>query len=172
MPNRLDQILALLKNSGPRLHRLLVRLTLSEHAAEDLLQDVFVKLLQLGDFEKVENPESYARVVAINAAFDWRRRQSRHHTQPLIENLAAPGSPVFEDIEQSERLTNALAALQELPTSYHEVLVLRYLENETYESIAETVGKNPHQIRSLCHKGITRLRKELTSNRSADDRRA
>jgi RNA polymerase sigma factor (sigma-70 family) len=67
-----------------------------------------------------------------------------------------------------EKVEQTLAALDRLPKLARECLVLRYLEDESYETVAEQVGKTPHQARALCHKAIGRLRK-LLSVESGED---
>jgi len=79
-----EQILELLEEYGPELHRMLVRVTHSHHAAEDLLQDLFVKL-HGRDHLHGENPRAYLRKAAINAAFDWRRRLNIRKHDSLSE---------------------------------------------------------------------------------------
>ena len=69
-----DYIFELLDALGPQVHRLLVRMTRSEDAAEDLLQDLFVKLLTKPHMS-VEDSRAYLRQSAIHAAIDWRRRR-------------------------------------------------------------------------------------------------
>ena len=68
MANFDDHILKVLDTLGPQIHRLLVRITLSEHAAEDLLQDLFVKILTNPTVD-VDNASAYLRQAAIHSAF-------------------------------------------------------------------------------------------------------
>ncbi|MFC1781757.1 RNA polymerase sigma factor [Planctomycetota bacterium] len=82
MRERHKELLDLLDSSGAWLYTLLTRLILREDAAEELMQELFIKLTNSRGFVKSENKGAYARRVAINLAFDWRRKncKTNHHS--------------------------------------------------------------------------------------------
>ena len=47
-----------------------------------------------------------------------------------------------------------------------EVFVMRYIQQESYEQIAQELGKRPHQVRALCSKAMSQLRSMLNSSGS------
>jgi RNA polymerase sigma-70 factor (ECF subfamily) len=152
-------LLSLLESEGPRLHALLARITLSAHAAEDLMQDLFLKLAASPAFAAARDPAAYARRAAIHLAYDWRR------SQPPSASLAAdpsdPAPPPFaalSDHEQWSRLLDHAAALPELT---REAFARHYLQHESFAAIAASLDKTPHQIRALCHKAIAFLRSQF-----------
>ncbi|MHC4757147.1 MAG: RNA polymerase sigma factor [Planctomycetota bacterium] len=67
------KILELLDESGPSLYALLTKLTLNQDAAEELMQELFIKLNNSKVFQKANNSDAYAHRAAINLALDWRR---------------------------------------------------------------------------------------------------
>lgn len=69
------QITDLLRSEGDRLYRLLWRLTQREDVAEDLLQELTLKLAESDGFGVSDQPYAYARAAAVNLACDWRRRK-------------------------------------------------------------------------------------------------
>ena len=73
MPEKQHVLLELLQRSGARLHALLVRVTLREDVAEDLLQELFLRLDASAGFYEASSREAYAQTAAIRLAFDWRR---------------------------------------------------------------------------------------------------
>ena len=77
MKDRTDDLLRLLDAEGPRLHALLIRVTLREDVAEDLMQELFLKLNRSKAFDRAVDPVAYAGRTAVNLAFDWRHRQKR-----------------------------------------------------------------------------------------------
>lgn len=155
-----EQLLELLEACGPELHRLLVRITHSQHAAEDLLQDLFLKL-HGGNCRTGENARAYLRKAAINAAFDWRRRQSiRRHDSISDVTLSEPGN-VEREIERQEEVERVLDALEHLPRLQRDVIVLRYFQSEDFERIGSLLGKTTHHVRSILHKGLKKLRRSL-----------
>ena len=66
-----ERVISLLNSHGERLYRLLVRMTLCEEVAEDLLQDLAVKLSAADGFVVADQPYAYARRAAVNLAFSW-----------------------------------------------------------------------------------------------------
>lgn len=156
-----ERLLKLLDEHGARLHRLLARLTLRADAAEDLLQDLFLKLRSSGGFQKADDPLGYAIRSAVNLAFDWRRKSSRRPEVALaFEQPAASEDPLLR-LERREEKEQLLAAIAELPEGMRLCLALRYVEQFEAEEVARKLGKSPHQVRALCAKGIARLRKRL-----------
>lgn len=159
MNQRKQKILELFDHSGSALHNLLYRLTLCQESARDLLQDVFVKLLNHPDLEKVRNLEAYARRTAIHAALDWRRRRQCVPMGALPqEHLLPGGNPdAVTQVLQKEQIATMLDALSDLPDLYQQVIVLRYLEQQDYDTIAEQLDKKPQHLRSICSKGLAKL---------------
>ncbi|MCI0498888.1 MAG: hypothetical protein L0Y36_04300 [Planctomycetales bacterium] len=65
-----QQLVDLLDRSGAKLHTLLTRITLRQDVAEELMQDLFVKLIEISKSrKKINNWDGYARIAAINLAF-------------------------------------------------------------------------------------------------------
>ena len=70
-------LLKLLDEYGVRLHVLLAKIVMREDVADELLQELFLKLGRADGFAKSLRPEQYLFRSAINVAFDWRRRSRR-----------------------------------------------------------------------------------------------
>lgn len=153
-------VLDLLDEHGSRLHALLLKITLDREAAEDLLQELFLRLNRRGAFAKVGDPLGYAVRSATRLAFDWRRSQRRRRDREA-EAIEPTGNEHCEltRLEQREDLQAVLDNMQQLSGASREAVVMHYLEEQTYASIAQHLGKTPHQVRALCRKGILRLRK-------------
>jgi len=160
---RQTELLKLLEVSGAKLHALLARLTLREDVAEELMQDLFVKLHGAGNQGGVECWYAYARRTAINLAFDWRRRQASRRVCSLdavSERASSDATPVSRLIE-SEELERVLNAIDQLNGASREVLIMRYIQQDSYEEIAGQLGKTIHQARALCFKAMSALRDVL-----------
>ena len=166
MIERQKKILQLLDTSGERLHRLLARLTQREDVVGDLLQELFIRLWNSKTFNKAEDPFAYAYRAAINLAFEWRRKQ-KVTCQPLEENCPAAedGSSALGKMIQAEELEQVLNATSKLTDLARDVVVMRYIEQASYEEIAERLGKKPQYMRALCAKALTRLRELLASEK-------
>jgi RNA polymerase sigma factor (sigma-70 family) len=159
--DRRDKLLELLETSGRRFHALLYRLTLRTDMAEELLQELMLRLLRSSGFARAESAEGYAIRAAVNLAFDWRRRRRRtavENTNVADVELDDPLVDALSRIVQTEQRDAILTSLEKLSTAQREVVVLHYLEEESFDQIAQRVNRTPHQVRALCQKGLQRLR--------------
>jgi len=148
---------------GPRLHRLLVRLTLRTDAADDLLQDLFLKLRASNGFAKADDPVAFAVRTAVNLAFDWRRRRNRRReTTSLDGDVAILPADLIAGLVEREEMEQVLAAIAELPEATQLALTLRHLERHETDEAARLMGNTPHQVRALCAKGLALLRERLS----------
>ena len=165
MGKRHKELLELLDNSGASLYTLLTRLTLREDTAEELMQELFIKLSNSSGFKKCISRDAYARKTAINLAFDWRRkfRQKFQLKPEIYKPVSNDGSPLSKLI-QSEELEEVLDAVGQLNKSWRQALVMRYIQQLSYDDIAEQMQKTPHHARALCSKALNRLRDILGTN--------
>ncbi|MFC1636853.1 RNA polymerase sigma factor [Planctomycetota bacterium] len=159
------ELLELLGTSGAELFALLTRLTLREDVAEELMQDLFIKLSHSRGLDKAANRMAYARRAAINLAFDWRRSRRRaalrlEHVRRQASNDESPLTHMIH----SEELRETLDALGQLKKASREALVMRYIQQESYEHIAEQMGKTSHQIRAICSRAVHHLRRIVGPN--------
>jgi len=167
LKNRHEKLLQLLEKSGASLFALLTRLTLREDVAEELMQELFIKLNNSNDLNEVKNLGAYARRAAINLAFDWRRSQKRNALglARLNEPASNEHSPLSKMV-QTEELQQVLETIGQLNKTSREVLVMRYIQEQSTDDIAEQLRKTPHQVRALCSKALSHLRDKLGSNQS------
>jgi len=167
LSSRHEELLEYLDKSGAELFTLLTRLTLRQDVAEELMQDLFIKLSRSsGPNHKAGTWDAYARKAAINLAFDWRRGR-RHDALQQLEQVPEPvsndNSPLGGLI-RSEELQETLDAIGRLKKASREALIRRYIQQESYDHIAEQMGKTSHQVRALCSRGLNQLRVTLGPN--------
>lgn len=162
MQNRSHELLEFLDRSGVYLYTLLARLTLRQDIAEDLMQELFIKLSNSRSFEKAKNPVAFARRAAINLAFDWWRKH-RRETQLYndVLNLKKNFNSPLNKLIQAEDMEKVLSGINKLKGIYREVFVMRHIQQESYEHIAEQLGKSDHYTRTLCHRASCNLRQIL-----------
>ncbi len=166
MIERQKKILQLLDTSGERLHRLLGRLTRREDVVEDLLQELFIRLWNSRAFDKAEDPFAYVYRAAINLAFEWRRKQkatcqiSQENCPATKNNPSALGKMI-----QAEELEQVLNAASRLTDLARDVVVMHYIEEDSYEEIGRRLGKKPQYMRALCAKAMAQLREMLAKEK-------
>jgi len=148
--------------AGGGIYTMLIRLTLREDVAEELMQELFLRLSRFRYLDKVGNLDAYARRAAINLAFDWLSSQK---PVPLrLDDVGEPASnenPALSGLVQTECLHEVLEAIGRLEGIARDAFVMRYIEQESFDYIAEQLGKTPHQARALCSKALIELRCSL-----------
>jgi RNA polymerase sigma factor (sigma-70 family) len=154
-----DGLLSLLEIHGAELHALFTRLTLRASAADDLLQELFLKLRASIGFAKARNRKAYLFKTAVNLAFDWRRGQ--RPTESLQGELVVTADTPLDRLINAEEFEHVVAAMQSLPELGRQVIVLRYLQQKEYAEIAVLVGKTEHQVRALAAKALGQLQSKL-----------
>jgi RNA polymerase sigma-70 factor (ECF subfamily) len=123
------------------------------HAAEDLAQEVFVKVYRnLWRFREGARFSSWLYAIALNASKDELKRRSR---LPRTEDLDSGPGPCDPDsgeptrrLEAEERRARIDHALQALPPRMRAVLVLRDLQDLSYREIADATGRSVGTVKS------------------------
>lgn len=133
----------------------------------DLLQELFLRLWNSRAFDKADEPFAYAYRAAINLAFEWRRRQ-KATCQISQENCPAPKErpSALGKMIQAEELEQVLNAASKLSDLARDVVVMHYIEQDSYEEIGLRLGKKPQYMRALCSKAITELREMFAKGKS------
>jgi RNA polymerase sigma-70 factor (ECF subfamily) len=123
-------------------------------AAEDLLQDTFIRVLRRRDrFEAAISRRAYLFGIARHVSLDALRRIKPDEEEFEMENNA--GSP------QDERLESMRAAIAELSPVHREALLLKLQQDLSYEEIAEVLEVPVGTVRSRLHHAVLRLRQVL-----------
>lgn len=127
------------------------------HEAEDITQDVFVKLMRvIQKYEEREAPfAAWIMRVARNSALDHLR--SRRQI-PVDEVWISEDGQERTSFEYGQALK---AALADLPESQRQVLVLRHIGGLSPNEIAERLGKSEGSIHGLHHRGRATLKVSL-----------
>jgi len=148
----------LVERFSPRLRYFLRKLLPSAHDAEDALQDVWVDVIR--SLPRLNDPQAlvaWLYRIARDRAFA-RLRKARPHEQLSDEGTVADITTDDDRDFSAEDATRIHAALDMLPAEQREVLVLRFLEDMTYEQIATVVGVSIGTVRSRLHYGKRTLR--------------
>ena len=148
-----------------RVYRLAYRLTGNQHDAEDLTQEVFVRVFRsLGSYTP-GTFEGWLHRITTNLFLDGARRRQRIRFEGLGDDVAQrfPGSEASpaQAWDDSHLDGDIQAALQALPPDYRAAVVLCDIEGFSYEEIAATMGVKLGTVRSRIHRGRAQLRAAL-----------
>jgi RNA polymerase sigma-70 factor (ECF subfamily) len=148
-----------------RVYRLAYRLTGNVHDAEDLTQEVFVRVFRSLSTYTPGTFEGWLHRITTNLFLDQVRRKKRIRFDALADDADArmPGrepdpSRAYDDTHLDD---DVQAALDALPPDFRAAVVLCDIEGLTYEEIAATLGIKLGTVRSRIHRGRAQLRDAL-----------
>ena len=129
--------------------------------AEDVLQSMFLKLLQR-EFPSalMKSPRAYLHRAAVNLALNTVRSRKHKIIVGDVELLEAP-APVGADGTSQDMRRNLLNAIARFRPRVVEVLVLRYEHNYSDAEIAKMLGKSRGTIAVTLNRARARLKKLL-----------
>jgi len=158
------------RTHSARVYRLAYRLTGNRYDAEDLTQDVFLRVFRsLGDYTP-GTFEGWLHRITTNLFLDRVRRKARIRFEGLpddaerIVGREPTPAQVFDDRHLDSDVQTALDAL--LP-EFRAAVILCDVEGLSYEEIAATLGIKLGTVRSRIHRGRAQLRTAL-AHRSTD----
>lgn len=138
-------------------YRAALRITGNPADAEDVLQTVFLRVLnQSSHLDPAQLPEAYFRRAATNAAIDLLRRRLFRAESPFDETY--PHAVVESPVLLKERLRRAIASLEQ---SDAEVFLLRYVEGLSNAELAEMFGQEKNSIAVRLHRIRQTLQTQL-----------
>ncbi len=146
---------------SPRLVHTAYLLTGDTHLARDLVQAALARTWPHWERVREGNPDAYVKTVMVRLATTWWRRRWRGEvpTEVLPEPRDPGGMPSAID-RLDERLSLA-SALATLPRGQRRVVVLRYVEDLSVETVAEMLGCTPGTVKSQSARGLAKLREVL-----------
>ena len=153
------------RTHSARVYRLAYRLTGNQHDAEDLTQEVFVRVFRSLSSYTPGTFEGWLHRITTNLFLDHVRRKARIRFDALADDSAErlksrePGpAQVYDDTHFDH---DVQAALDALPPDFRAAVVLCDLEGLSYEEIAATLGIKIGTVRSRIHRGRSQLRAAL-----------
>jgi RNA polymerase sigma factor (sigma-70 family) len=148
-----------------RVYRLAYRLTGNRHDAEDLTQEVFVRVFRSLHTYTPGTMEGWLHRITTNLFLDQARRKQRIRFDALTDEAAVrlPSALPAPDDAQLDKMFDAdvEAALASLAPDFRAAVVLCDVEGLTYEEIADVLGLKLGTVRSRIHRGRAQLRSSL-----------
>jgi RNA polymerase sigma-70 factor (ECF subfamily) len=157
------------RDHSARVYRLAYRLTGNPHEAEDLTQEVFLRVFRSLSSYTPGTFEGWLHRITTNLFLDSVRRRQRIRFEALPEDheRIAGREPSPESVLDDATLdADVQAALDSLPPEFRVAVVLCDVEQLSYEEIAATLGIKLGTVRSRIHRGRTLLRRGLEERRA------
>ena len=154
-----------------RIYSLAYYMTKNHHDAEDVAQEVFLKIWRaLPSYRGEHEPDAWIMKIAKNTCYDFLRQRKytepieyEHDgkvlTQPLADD-AVQSNPT-QAILQAERREAVAKALMKMPPEQREILTLRYMEGLSYEQLGQVLDAGQGTVKSKLWRAKQTLKKIL-----------
>ncbi|MBI3466429.1 MAG: sigma-70 family RNA polymerase sigma factor [Planctomycetes bacterium] len=164
----------IMQDHAPRVYNVALRMLGNVEDAQDLTQEVFLKVFQkLDEFRGESALGTWIYRIAVNAALEYRERRAR-----LPQSLGDPFEDFLEDgrharsvrqwrddpvqaVLDEEARQMVEKAIAELPDSYREVYVLSDVEKLPVEEVSQLLSLSIPGMKSRLHRARLMLRKKL-----------
>jgi RNA polymerase sigma-70 factor (ECF subfamily) len=154
----------LVREMGPRLKGYFLRQGAEAATADDLAQNVFVRVLQsLDRYRPTGQMSAYLLRIARNQWIDHSRRAWRLRRVDDQAETADDGPGPPDSADASDRATQVRAALGELDRDARELLELAVLQRLPYKDVSEILGIPVGTVKSRVFYALRRLRERLSA---------
>jgi RNA polymerase sigma-70 factor (ECF subfamily) len=127
---------------------------------EDILQDVFIKVYKnINSFDKSYKFSTWIFQITRNATIDAIRKNSSRSQEISLEKndlnlfLFDKGIGIDKEIVNRENLEEIKKIINSLPFKYKEVMILKFLEEKSYDEIVDIIKKPKGTVASLLNRG-------------------
>jgi len=161
-----ELVVGLFHREGRSLVRLARLFVDDRDAAEDIVQEAFLRLARhAGKIDSIDRAPAYLRSIVLNLARDHNRRglvSLRHRA------TAGREVDVVEDtgdqVARTEENRKVLEAVRRLPARQRDCITLKYFEELTIEQIASTLGVSQNSVKTHLQRAMAALDKKLTTS--------
>jgi len=146
-------------------------MTGSHSDAEDLFQDLWIRVIKSADRFKDVSFRAWMWQIARNLLIDFRRKRkmdfsldevSDEDDQPFLETLVAKGPTPQQDVERTDMAVKAMQAVGKLPATQREVFLMRVQGDLPFHEIAKILNVPLNTALGRMHDATTRLKQLLT----------
>jgi RNA polymerase sigma factor (sigma-70 family) len=152
------------------LHRYLMRRLHNDQNAQDLAQEVYLRLLRVEDREVIRDPLAFLYRLAMNLVYEFRLRRQRdpvlfdsEAAEEVTErSLSATTGDLSEPLCTDQELKRVLAALPPMPRA---VFVLRKRDGMSDQEIAVELNLSVHTVKKYLCQAVALCREAVKSQR-------
>jgi len=154
-----DALAGLIERYQAPLRYFISRLSANPETGEDIFQDTWLTVIRrIHTLKKTDAFSSWLYRIARNKVYQRFRRKRK--LSELNENIAVPND-TENDVFSTEDAAKIHRCLKELLPEYKEVLMLRFLEQMSYEQISQVINCKLGTVKSRIHYAKLALKKEM-----------
>lgn len=146
-----------------RLFRLALRITMNKAEAEDVVQDTLLRVWECrGQWEQIGSLEAFAIATCRNRALDVSKRAGRNaRSLDEIDGGQRSTANAQSELEAREEISLIRRLMDELPELQRTIMLLRDIEGQSYQEIAQALSISETQVKVYLHRARTRIRDGL-----------
>lgn len=152
---KLDEYEVLLKNISIELNHFLVSRGASKDIAEDVVQDVFVKVLEMDLILPPDKIRPYMYKIAKTKYIDLNRREA--HLQKILQQYLIPQQKQTREPHTEDKSKKLQRIIQKLSPGDQEILKMKYIEGQSIDEIATNLKITSPGVKMRLY----RLRKKI-----------
>lgn len=144
--------------SKPLLRFIFFRVT-DQETANDLMQEVFTRFIEVADKERITNIRAYLYRIAQNLVIDHYRKTAKQHTVGLDQAQETQATESKESIEAEIDLEIIIEKTKDLKPLWRDLIILKIINGLEYEEVSDIVGKSMNYIRVNLHRALKELQR-------------
>ncbi len=151
-------VVAWIREHGAAMHRVAIAIVRDHALAEDVVQDALLRAWRAHGRTEVRNERAWLLQIVHNAAVSQLRRERTVSIgDDVIASMDWAGGNVEDEAVALELLRQMLVAIEGLDPVTASILVLREVEDLTYEDIVEVTGLPLPTVKTRLHRGRRQL---------------
>ncbi len=147
------------------------RLMSNAQAAEDMVQETFLKLwMQRDKMEKVDNPEAYSITVLRRIFYDKMRAGHLQEVDKDVGSLQVSSSlNISKQLEEADEYQRVRQLITHLPEPQARIMLMRDIEDRSFDEISTETGLTEVNIRSILSRARKKIREQIKAMRYDKD---
>lgn len=156
----------------PKLYRIAFRMMGNSQDAEDMVQEAYLKLWKKRDeLVDILNIEAYCVTLIKNICYDVLRGSHLDEDSRPPEELNLTGNAnIAQEIERKDEMNHLRKLIERLPKQQKQVMLLRDLNDWSFEDIEKVTGLNAVNIRVLLSRARKKIREQFNEITSYESR--
>jgi RNA polymerase sigma-70 factor, ECF subfamily len=159
-----DRISEIYRQHYLQVYRFLVCFTGNQNDAEDLTQEVFIRVLnQIADLDRVYNLKTWILTIAKHVAIDHYRKKrfTSIFSEGFFKQMVSSNKEPNELLEQNEMKRSVHDAISKLKPSFRAVVILRGINELSIKETSEILQCSESKVKVDYHRALNILKKKI-----------